>query len=35
MDVMALDAPPRASWIWSPRLAGPRQIKEFCMEMAA
>ncbi len=31
--VVVADAPPRASRIWSPRLADPRQIEEFSMEV--
>ncbi len=31
--VVVADAPPRASRIWSPRLADPRQIEEFAMEV--
>ncbi len=31
--VVADAAPPRASRIWSPRLADPRQIEEFSMEV--
>ncbi len=31
--VVVADAPPRASRIWSPRLADPMQIEEFSMEM--
>ncbi len=31
--VVVADAPPRVSRIWSPRLADPRQIEEFSMEM--
>ena len=31
--VVVTDAPPRASRIWSPRLADPRQIEEFSMEV--
>ncbi len=31
--VVVADAPPRTSGIWSPRLADPRQIEEFSMEV--
>ena len=31
--VVVADAPPRASRIWSPHLADPRQIEEFSMEV--
>ena len=31
--VVVADAPPRASRIWSPRLADPRQIEEFSIEV--
>ncbi len=31
--VVVADAPPRASRIWSPRLADPRQIEDFSMEV--
>ncbi len=31
--VVVADAPPRASRIWSPRLADPRQIEELSMEV--
>ncbi len=31
--VVVADTPPRASRIWSPRLADPRQMGEFSMEV--
>ncbi len=31
--VVVAGAPPRASRIWSPHLADPRQVTEFSMEM--
>ncbi len=31
--LVVAEAPPRALQIWSPRLADPRQIEEFSMEV--